>query len=223
MSFYIKTVLKIDDCEHGYSMKIRLCNGIAEDGAEKFAEIMLPASDKVFMRAMRRIGVENLRNCYVGQYYSDRFNAGMMQFFSPAESISDLNDLAAKLDTIPQEKIKEFEYAVADSLDLETAKDMSELVDKFLAGEYQREKAMRDCKEDSLRQLTAVAVNMATAFGKEAASDIGRIKELFVDFVDRWGLTEQWLEQFDMDVAEATTEGTAEFEDQESGMEINMM
>lgn len=213
------------DYEDDYSLKIRLCNGTTtNDSIDEYVDIILPASDDVFARAMRRIKVDNLHDSWISNYYSERFGEDMMKLFAPDENIANLNVLAMKMDQIPKDRTEDYKDAVANELVEGDVDAMIALTDKFMSGEYQKEKTMRDCKEETIRRLTSSAVDMAKALGNDASVDIKALKTQVVNFVNKWNLTEMWIEQFDMDVADAMPEEQPdETEDQESGMGMNMM
>ena len=217
------------DYEDGYSLKIRLCNGAEVDldddtDIEEYVDITLPASDNVLTRAMRRLKMDNLHESCISHYYSDKFGQDMMQLFAPDETLNGLHILAMKMDQIPKEKVEEYKEAVAYDLIEGDVDAMIVLTEKFMSGEYQKERAMRDCKEETIRRLTSSACDMAKALGEEAAPDIAALKKQVVNFVNKWDLTEKWIEQFDMDVAEAMPEEQPdESEDQESDIGMQMI
>jgi len=213
------------DYERGYSLKIRMCNGmVTDDCIDEYAEVILPADGNILSRAMRRIGVDNLHNCFVGKYYSDRFGQDMMQLFGQDETILSLNELAMEMDKVPRDQIEEYKEAVAYEMVEGDVEAMIVLTKQFMSGEYQKYRTVRDSQEESIRNLTASAVSLAKGYGADAAKDIARIKEQVEKFVEKWDLTEKWLDQFDMDVADAIrSEQPDETEDQESDMGMSMM
>lgn len=212
------------DYENGYSLKIRMFNGAFDfDDSEEYVDVILPAADTVFARAMRRLKADNLHECLISHFNSDKFGDDITDQMSFDEDINVVNAFAMKLDKIPDNLVKGFKSAIDYKLYNGDVKAMTELVDQFLSGEYAKEKETQDCREEILRRLTDSAVDMAKFMGKDAASDVAALRTQVVDFVNKWGLTENWIEQFDMDVAEFMPEDQNETQEAESGMGMNMM
>lgn len=139
------------DYEGGYLLKMEF-KGIKPiarfAGMQQSVFIMLPASENAINRALNRLGVEGIYDCYIPSYYSTKFsiNQFLTDYENPTD-LKDLNTLACKLETIPEYQIEAFNNALPQQVYVGNIQDLIKFAEHFAV-----EQSLQHQQQNQLKQ-----------------------------------------------------------------------
>lgn len=198
--------------DYDYTCDYILKGKLTMRGEETGVDMLLPASESVVARALRRLGEESLGKCDFNVYSIWDFKL-MDELDLPATEINTLNQIAEKLEGMPSDKIQSYIKAADSSGEIGSAADLLKFTGRFMSGSYEKENAARRQMEETVRGLTSTAIEKVCVLGDEDAKPyVDKLREQVSDLVQFWNLDEHFIDQFDMDVADVMETPQAEIQ-----------
>lgn len=198
---YDGKVFPPNEFETDFTLKVT----IARNGEEKGMELILPASANQINRTFRRIGATFIADSYsINEISAPKFE-NVEKALQGTHLLERLNDIAEKLEQIPEEYIEAFNMDVG-LMEIEGVAGIERLIDSYKEGIALGKNAgqtfqANELLEQTVKGLIATAVQMVYVHGEtDSIPYIQNLREQTSDIIEFWNLNERYVEQFDMEI-----------------------